>query len=217
MKIQATNDRHNTTSCRDEGQRPAHRPPPEGPGAPPHAIFLTVETIALKRLYVLFFIHLDTRRVQLGGVSANPDDGWVTQQARNLVMTLQDEHTRPVVLIRDRDSKYTLGFDEVFRSEGVRIIRTPVRAPRANAYAERWVQTLRRECLDSLLIFGRRHLERVVHEYIVHYNQHRPHRALGQRPPARAPTPLIPPPQRLPQINRRDRLGGLLHEYGAAA
>jgi transposase InsO family protein len=118
----------------------------------------------LKRLYVLFFIHLGTRRVQLGGVGAHPDGGWVTQQARNLMMTLEDEHTRPVLLIRDRDSKYTLGFDEVFRSEGVRIIRTPVRAPRANAYAERWVQTLRRECLDSLLIFGRRHLEHVVRE-----------------------------------------------------
>ncbi len=179
--------------------------------------FLTVEAVALKRLYVLFFIHLETRRVHLGGVSANPDGGWVTQQARNLVMTLEDERARPLFLIRDRDSKYTRGFDEVFRSEGVRIIRTPVRAPRANAHAERWVQTLRRECLDSLLIFRRRHLERVVREYIAHYDQHRPHRALDQLPPAREPTPRIQPPQRLPQINRRDRLGGLLHEYRPAA
>jgi len=179
--------------------------------------FLTVETIALQRLYVLFFIHLETRRVHLGGVSANPDGAWVTQQARNVMMTLQETHAQPQFLIRDRDSKYTRSFDEIFRSEGIRIIRTPVRAPRANVHAERWVQTLRRECLDATLIFGRRHLERVTREYISHYNQHRPHRALDQRPPARSATPLIQPPQRLPQINRCDRLGGLLHEYRAAA
>jgi transposase InsO family protein len=110
----------------------------------------------------------------------------------------------------------TAAFDEVFRSEGIRVIRTPVRAPRANAHAERWVQTLRRECLDSILIVGRQHLERVVREYINHYNDHRPHRALEQRPPSRSPATATQS-QRLPQITRRDRLGGLLHEYRAAA
>jgi hypothetical protein len=146
--------------------------------------FLTVETIALKRLYVWFFIHLETRRVHLGGVSANPDARWVTQQARNLAMTLQELGAHPRFLIRDRDSKYTASFDDVFRSEGIRIIRTPVRAPRANAYAERWVQTLRRECLDSILIVGRRHLDRVVREYISHYRGR--DRPCG-RPPAQIP------------------------------
>ena len=131
--------------------------------------FLMVETITLKRLYVLFFIHLETRRVYLGGVSGNPDGGWVAQQARNLAMTLQELGTQPAFLIRDRDSKYTRSFDDVFRSEGIRVIRAPVRAPRANAHAERWVQTLRRECLDWLLISSRRQLERVLRVYVDHY------------------------------------------------
>src|SRR5207247_2143278 len=140
MKIQPSNDRHLTT-------------------------LLTVETITLKRLYVLFFIELETRRVHLAGVTANPRAGWVTQQARNLVVTLEESGARAQVLIRDRDSKYGHAFDEVLRSEGIRVVRAPVRAPRANAYAERWVRTLRRECLDSILIVGRRHLERVLDQY----------------------------------------------------
>ena len=91
--------------------------------------------------------------------------------------------SRPRFLIRDRDSKFTRDFDEVFRSEGIRVIKAPVRAPKARAHAERWVGSLRRECLDRLLIFGRRQLERVLAGYTLHYNEHRPHRALGQRPP----------------------------------
>jgi putative transposase len=118
--------------------------------------------------------------------------------------------------VRDRDSKYSRDFDEVFRSDGIRVIGTPVRAPRANAHAERWVQTLRRECLDWILILGRRHLERVVRSYIKHYDSHRPHRALGQRPPDGKAPPLTEH-QGLAHINRRDWLGGLLHEYAAAA
>jgi len=178
--------------------------------------FLTVDTIWLKRFYVLFFIELGSRRVHLAGVTANPDSAWVAQQARNLAMTLQDRGTSVRFLVRDRDSKYSRDFDEVFRSDGIRVIRTPVRAPRANAHAERWVQTLRRECLDWILILGRRHLERVVRSYIKHYDSHRPHRALGQRPPDGKPPPLTDH-QRLAHIQRRDRLGGLLHEYAAAA
>jgi transposase InsO family protein len=130
-------------------------------------------------------------------------------------LTLADEE-RPVrFLVRDRDSKFTRSFAEVFRSEGVRVIRTPVRTPRAKAHAERWVGSLRRECLDRILIVGLRQLEPVVRAYIRHYNEHRPHRSLEQRPSlAKAPPAERPPPD---SIGRRDRLGGLLHEYYTVA
>jgi putative transposase len=177
--------------------------------------FLTVDTVFLRRLYVLFFIELASRRVHFGGVTANPNGRWVTQQARNLVMALADAE-RPVrFLVRDRDSKFTRDFDEVFRSAEIRVIRTPVRAPRAKAHAERWVGSLRRECLDRILIVGRRQLEQVVRTYISHHNEHRPHRSLEQRPPlANAPPAEQPSANR---IGRRDRLGGLIHEYYAIA
>jgi putative transposase len=146
---------------------------------------------------------------------------WITQQARNLVMRLDDERVRIRFLIRDRDSKFTASFDEVFRSEGIRVIKAPVRAPRARAHAERWVESLRRECLDRLLILGGRHLERVVHVYAQHYNGHRPHRSLDQRPPLAKPPPIdMPAPSdelKLDRLRRRDRLGGLVHEYELAA
>jgi transposase InsO family protein len=161
--------------------------------------------------------------VHLAGITTNPDGRWVTQQARNLLMRLDDEGVHARFLIRDRDSKFTRDFDEVFRSEGIRVIRAPVRAPRARAHAERWVGSLRRECLDRLLILGRRHLEHVVDAYAKHYNQHRPHRSLGQQPPLAKPPPLIEDrtpssaPLPLDRLRRRDRLGGLLHEYKLAA
>jgi putative transposase len=145
--------------------------------------FLTVDTLFLKRFYVLFFIELATRRVHLPGITTNPDGAWVTQRARNLLMQLEDEDARPRLLVRDRDSKFTRAFDEVFRSEGIRVIKAPVRAPKARAQAERWVGSVRRECLDRLLILGRRHLELVIKTYALHYNEQRPHRSLGQRPP----------------------------------
>jgi putative transposase len=126
------------------------------------------------------------------------------------------EQERPVCfLVRDRDRKFSVGFDEVFRSEGIRVIRTPVRAPQAKAHAERWVGSLRWECLDRMLILGRRHLEQVMRAYITHYNNHRPHRSLEQRPPLAKPPPAERPPPNT--IGRRDRLGGLLHEYCAVA
>ena len=184
--------------------------------------FLTVDTVFLKRLYVLFFIEVASRRVHLAGITANPDGAWVAQQARNLLMRFDDKGVRARFLIRDHDSKFTHAFDEVFRSEGMRVIRAPVRAPRARAHAERWVGTLRRECLDRLLILGRRHLESVVHVYATHYNEHRPHRSLSQRPPLAKPPPIreaAPSPEQLQldRLRRRDRLGGLLHEYELAA
>jgi putative transposase len=180
--------------------------------------FFTVDTVLLRRLYVLFFIEIDTRRIYLSGVTANPVGEWVTQQARNLCFLLA-EGTRPAkFLIRDRDTKFTASFDEVFRSEGIRIIETPVRAPRANAFAERFVGTVRRECLDRILILGRCHLEQVLAEYIAHYNQHRPHRALDQQAPQSlgvTPVPIHDPdPTRL---RRTEILGGLIHEYRLVA
>jgi putative transposase len=145
--------------------------------------FLTVDTLFLKRFYVLFFIELATRRVHLAGVTTNPDGRWVSQQARNMLMQVDDEGIHPRVLVRDRDNKFTRDFDEVFRSEGIRVLKAPVRAPKARAHAERWVGTVRRECLDRLLILGRRHLRHVLTGHLAHYNNHRPHRSLGQRPP----------------------------------
>jgi putative transposase len=175
--------------------------------------FLTVETAFLQRIYVLFFISLATRRIEYVACTSNPDGGWVAQQARNLIMQLGDEQPFRF-LVHDRDTKFSHAFDEVFRSEGIRVIRTPVQAPNANAHAERWVRTLRAECLDRILIFGRRHLEQVLRIYRRHYNEHRPHRALDLLPPSgRDPTPLNAPDR----LQRRDLLGGLIHEYQAAA
>ncbi len=178
--------------------------------------FLTVDTLFLKRFYVLFFIELATRRVRLAGITANPDGHWVAQQARNLVMELDDEGVRPRFLIRDRDSKFSREFDEVFRSEGIRVIKAPIRAPKARAHAERWVGSARRECLDRLLILGRRHLLRVLIAYVQHFNEHRPHRALAQRPPLSDEQPLADVID-LDRLRRHDLLGGLIHEYQLAA
>jgi len=180
--------------------------------------FLTAETAWLKRIYVLFFISLECRRIELVACTAKPTGAWVTQQARNLLMTLDDREQPLRFLIHDRDSKFNGGFDHVFQSEGVAVVRTPVRAPNANAHAERWVGSVRRECLDRLLIFSRRQLVHVLRVYTRHYNQHRPHRALALRPPEqanRSATTLSAPAY--PQLTRRDLLGGLIHEYDHAA
>jgi putative transposase len=176
--------------------------------------FFTVETIRLKTLYVLFFIELATRKVHVVGVTAHPDSAWVTQQARNLVIDGATDDT--VVLLHDRDAKYSGPFDEVFRTEGVDVVRTPFRTPQANAFAERWVRTVRSECLDWTLVRGRRHLDRVVRTYAEHYNRTRPYRGLQLDTPAGTQQTEVPAPNLRP-VRRRDVLGGLIHEYEFAA
>jgi transposase len=174
--------------------------------------FFTVDTIWLRRLYVLFFIELGTRRIYLAGVTAHPDGPWVDQQARNLLLMFGGRGPRLRFLIRDRDAKFTRAFDDVFRSEGCDVLITPVQAPNANAHAERWIRTVRAECLDWLLLTGRRHVEQVLRVYVDHYNVHRPHRALGLDPPdPPAGSTVISKDQG--RVHRRDRLGGLLGEY----
>jgi putative transposase len=179
--------------------------------------FFTVDTVALRRIYVLFFIELSTRRVHLAGMSENPDGAWTARQARNFVFSLPERDRPPEFLIRDNDGKFTRAFDTVFNAEGIRVIHSPPRAPKANAVAERFVGTVRRECLDWILIANHRHLRRVLAEFVGHYNDHRPHRALGLTPlePRQPAAPLRPP--REAAIRRRDRLGGLIHEYSIAA
>ena len=184
-----------------------------------HAIlacdFFHLDTITLHRLYAFFVIEHATRRVHLLGVTAHPTGAWLTQQARNLLMDLDDAGRRFRFLVRDRDAKFSAAFDAVFAAMDIRIIRTPVRAPRANAIAERFVGSIRRELLDRILIINQRDASVVLRQYERHYNSHRPHRALGQA------APLRPLPHRrtteIHDVRRRDRLGGLLHEYRQVA
>ncbi len=179
--------------------------------------FFTIETLALQRIYVLFFLSLATRRLEFIACTANPDGAWVTQQARNLVMQLGEQERRFQLLIHDRDTKFGRAFEDVFRSEGIEVIRTPVRAPNANAFAERWVRTIRSDCLDRILILGRRHLEAVLHVYTKHYNEHRPHRALQLAPPDGGNSTADGNAHATAGLRRRDLIGGLIHEYRRAA
>jgi putative transposase len=179
--------------------------------------FFTVDTLWLQRLYVLFFIELHTRHVHLAGVTANPNGTGVAQQGRNLLLVLEERGRRLRYLLRDHDAKFSRAFDEVVRDQGAEILVTPVLAPRATAYAERWIRTVRAECLDWLLIVGRRHLEQVLRVYIGHYNQHRPHRALGLEAPDPPAGLTVVGDEQQGQVHRHDLLGGLLHEYRRAA
>jgi len=174
--------------------------------------FFTVETLYLKTLHVLFFLEVGTRRVHLAGCTAHPTAAWVAQQARNLCWTVQEQGRAFRFLIHDRDAKFPPTFDAVFAAEGVEIVRTPYRTPTANPYAERWVGSVRGECLDHLLIVNEAHLRRVLADYVTHYNRARPHRGLNQQTP-------IPSARCGPcgPIRRRDVLGGLIHEYDREA
>jgi putative transposase len=176
--------------------------------------FLTVETVLLRRLYVLIVIELADRKVHLAGVTAHPTGEWVTQQARNLLIDLQGRAAGLRYLIRDRDAKFTSAFDAVFAAANIQIITTPPRAPRANAVCERMVGTLRRELLDRILIVNQAQLHRMLTQYLIHYNGHRPHRSLGQRPPNHRGS--VPPPGEA-SIRRIQILGGLVNEYHSAA
>jgi putative transposase len=173
--------------------------------------FFTVDTVLLRRYYMLFFIELDRRRVHLAGITTNPTGAWTTQTARNLMMRY-DRTIR--FLIRDRAGQFIAAFDEVFRSDGTTIIRTPPRTPVANAYAERWVGTVRREFLDRTLIWNHRQLEQLLREYVEHYNTNRPHRSLGQRAPGDCGVVEYRPGQ---PIRRHPTCGGLINEYRQAA
>jgi putative transposase len=175
--------------------------------------FFAVDTVLLRRYYVLFAIEVQTRVVHVLGVTANPNGPWVTQVTRNFTNALEEAERRFRFLIRDRDTKITAGFDAVLSSIGIEAITTPIRSPRANAFAERFVRTIRTECLDYLLVFSRRHLEAVVAEYLHHYNQARPHRALRLAQPLPQPATPI----RGARVIRHDVLGGIIHEYHVAA
>ncbi len=176
-----------------------------------------VETIWLKTLHALFFIQLRTWRVVAAGVTAHPDTACVTQQARHAAMELGDGGVSIRFLLRDHDAKFTRFFDDVFRSEGGQVLRTPIRAPGANADAERWVQTVRAECLDWTLVCGRRHLLRLLRGYVRHYNQQRPHRGLALAVPEPEAGERKSPQVTLGEVRRRDVLGGLIHAYHQVA
>jgi transposase len=170
--------------------------------------FFTVETIFLKTIYVLIFIELGTRRVHFAGCTAHPTSTWVTQQARQILWELADREPTIHFLIHDRDTKFTSTFDRVFQSEGIHVIQTPVRAPNANCYAERWIRSAREACLDKLLIFNENHLRRVMREYIAYYNTARPHQGIAQG----IPIPGLPLDAHGP-VRCRKVLGGIHHDY----
>ena len=172
--------------------------------------FLHVDTVFLRRLYVFFVMEIQTRRVRVLGVTAHPTGAWTAQQARNLLMDLGGRAAQFRFLIRDRDSKFTAAFDAVFTGNGARVIKTPVRSPRANSFAERYVGTLRHECLDHVLIHGEQHLRNILAEYTRHYNEHRPHQSREQRPPLHEPGRPIDMTGR---IKRTHVVQGLISEY----
>jgi putative transposase len=167
---------------------------------------------------VLVFLSIGRRRIEYLACTSNPNTAWMLQQARNLLMELDECDRQLRFLIHDRDAKFPRAFDALLASENIEVIRTPVQAPNANAHIERWIGTLRRECLDRVLILGRRQLEHVLRVYVDHYNRKRPHRALDLHPPdPNARSSVAGATTKELQVRRRDLLGGLIHEYELAA
>lgn len=170
--------------------------------------FFTIETIFLRTVYVLVFIELGTRRVHLAGITSHLDGQWVAQQARQLVWQFDETDTNFLCLIRDNDSKYTESFDTAFESQQTHIVPTPIRAPNANTYMERWIRSAREECLDHILIINEAHLRRMLNEYLNYYNSRRPHQGLEQQSPIPRPEP-----EATGKVSRRQVLGGIINDY----
>jgi transposase len=183
------------------------------------ADFIETVTLTGARLYILAVIEHTSRRIRILGATAHPTAAWVAQVARNLVMDLQDVESTARYLIRDRDGKYPELFDAVLADTGITVVRSGVQIPRMNAIMERWVRTCRRELLDRTLIWNQRHLLHVLREYEEFYNEHRPHQGIANARPRQPLPESITDPDRLARldIRRRDRLGGILHEYEHAA
>ena len=177
--------------------------------------FATIDSVTLRRFYLLLCIDIATRTVYFAGITDHPTGVWASQAARNLLLGYGHRLADARALVRDRGSQFIDAFDEIFRTEGCKVLKTPVRTPVANAFAERWIGTLRRELLDRTVIWNRRQLERLVVDYIDHYNTRRPHRSLDQRPPVATDAP--DQPDRHLQVVRTARCDGLINEYRNAA